>query len=307
MVFLVIAIAIFAVPLLAEATRVPVERRRKAGVPGELVTLSKGTTHILRDGPEDGPVAVLIHGLTTPTYLFAGVIPQLAKAGYRVIAYDLYGRGLSDRPLGKQDAKFFVDQLDDVLAHEQVDKPYLLLGYSMGGSIAAAKAAEDPDQIRQLVLVAPTGLSRANTPRLAEWPIVGDWVMWVLGGILLRARLHHPSFKTSSVTDLPAKERSETLTKGYLRGVLSSIRLTVQSDQSEAHRRIARAGLPVLAIWAENDRAVSLQSMARLADLNPEAWHHQIDGGDHGIIHNRPGEVGVEILRFLKVNQAAEG
>lgn len=298
--FLLVAIAVFGLPMLAEALRPRVEQRRKDGVSGELVALSRGTTHVLRDGPENGPPAILIHGLTTPTYLFAGVIPQLAKAGYRVVAYDLYGRGLSDRPLGKQDLRFFLDQLNEVLAHEQIDEPYLLLGYSMGGAIAAAKAAENPDEISSLVLVAPTGLARANTPKLAELPIVGDWVMWVLGGFLLRQRLNSPSFTASSVPDLPERERKETKTKGYLPSVLSSIRQTVQADLSHAHQKIAEAHIPVLAIWGEADRSVSLKSLARLAELNPAAWHHQIDGGDHGIIHNRPGEVGTEILRFLK-------
>ncbi len=300
MTLLIVAVCLFALPLVVEALRVPVTVRRKGKVPGELVALSRGVTHIIADGPEDGPVVVLVHGLTTPTYLFGGVIPQLVKAGYRVVTYDLYGRGLSDRPIGKQNAQFFVDQLNEVLAHAGVAGPYVLVGYSMGGAIAATKAAETPEVVSKLVLVASTGLSRANTPKLAEWPIIGDWVMWVLGGWLLRRRLASPSFTASVVPDLPDREARETRTKGYLPGVLSSIRQMVQTDLSPMHEKIADAGIPILAIWGAADKSVSLKSMARLAELNPAAWHHQIDDGDHGIIHNRPGEVGAEILRFLK-------
>lgn len=40
--------------------------------------------------------------------------------GYRILTYDLYGRGYSDRPSGKQNREFFLQQLDDLLAYEAV-------------------------------------------------------------------------------------------------------------------------------------------------------------------------------------------
>ena len=300
MTLLVILIALCAMPLLAEATRMSVAKKRQQGVPGELVDLPKGTTHIQRDGPEDGPVVVLVHGLTTPAYLFAGVVPMLGAAGYRVIRYDLWGRGFSDCPIGRQDGDYFLDQLNAVLDHEEVAGPFVLVGYSMGGAIAALTAAADPGEIAALALVAPTGLGPANVPKLTRWPILGDWVMWVLGGVLLRRRLKGDGFKASVVTDLPKLEARETRTRGYLPGVLSSMRQLVTRDMAPEHTRIAAAGAPVLAIWGEADRSVPLSSMARLAEVNGQAWHHQVDGADHGLIHNRPGEVGAEILRFLK-------
>lgn len=302
MMVLFVVIAVLALPLLAEMTRMSIRRKRAGGVPGELIALPKGVTHVRRDGPEDGPVVILVHGLTTPTYLFAGITPMLVRAGYRVISYDLWGRGFSDCPIGRQDGAYFLDQLNAVLDHEEVPGPFVLVGYSMGGAIAALKAAADPGEIKALALVAPCGLGPANVPKLTSWPIIGDWVMWIFGGVLLRRRLKGPGFVASVVTDLPKLEARETRTRKYLPAVLSSMRLLVRRDLTAEHKEIAKANVPVLAVWGGADASVPLSSMARLAEVNAQAWHHQIDGADHGLIHNRPGEVGAEILRFLKAH-----
>lgn len=302
MTVLIVVLAFLATPILAEWMRMSVARKRRAGVPGEMVALAKGLTHIQRDGPEDGPVVVLVHGLTTPSYLFAGVVPVLVAAGYRVIRYDLWGRGFSDCPPGRQDGTYFLDQLNDVLDHEEVPGPFVLVGYSMGGAISALKTAADPEEIKALALVAPTGLGPANVPALTGWPVIGDWVMWVFGGMLLRRRLKGPGFVASVVTDLPRLEARETRTRKYLPGVLSSMRQLVTRDMAPEHAKIAQLGVPVLAVWGGADASVPLSSIARLAEVNPEAWHLEVDGADHGLIHNRPGEVGAEILRFLKAH-----
>ena len=307
MIFALFLALLILVPVMAEGVRRPVAVRRQDGVPGDLVPLSGGMTHIRRDGPKDGPVAVLIHGLTTPSYVYAGVVPALVAAGYRVIRYDLFGRGFSDRPLTRNDPAFFLRQLDDVLAHEGVEGPVVLVGYSMGGAIAAAKTARDPDAVTALAMIAPTGFRPAIMPKVTGIPVVGDWAMWVFGGHFLRRRMAGAPAGASVIPDLPDREAIETRTRGYLPSVLSSIRHTIQRDMSGEHRAIARAGVPVLAIWAGLDQSVPLSSMARLAELNPDAWHHQIDDADHGLVHNRPGEVGAEILRFLKARSGGAG
>ena len=109
----------------------------RAAAPGRIARLSQGATHYTWTGPENGPVAVCVHGLTTPLQAWDGIAARLAEAGYRVLAYDLYGRGYSDRPGGTQDSAFFLRQLDDLLADQGIAGDITLLGYSMGGAIAA--------------------------------------------------------------------------------------------------------------------------------------------------------------------------
>jgi haloalkane dehalogenase len=59
--------------------------------------------HHLDEGPKDGPVALLMHGEPTWSYLYRKMIPPLAAAGVRCIAPDLVGFGKSDKPSEKSD------------------------------------------------------------------------------------------------------------------------------------------------------------------------------------------------------------
>lgn len=299
MTWLAALIAVLALPLVLEWTRTPVSRRRRGGGPGEMVALPGGLTHVVREGPQDGPPVILIHGITTPSYVWAGVAPLLAEAGYRVIRYDLFGRGLSDRPIGRQDVRFFLDQLDALMTHEGIRGSCALVGYSMGGAIAAAKAARKPEDVAALVLLAPVGLEPAAVPAVLRVPVLGDWVMWLAGGRLQVRRLRKLVKEPSVIPNYLEREAVEAATRGYARSVLSSLRRVVLRDYASEHRAIARARVPVLAVFGEKDEAVPISSMGRLAELNPDAWHHQIDGAGHSIPHTRPGEVAAEILRFL--------
>jgi len=90
-------------------------------------------THYRWHGPIDGPVIVAVHGLTTPATVWNGMIPFLTAQGYRVLSYDLYGRGFSDAPSGAQNIAFFTRQLGELLADQEITDAVTLMGYSMGG------------------------------------------------------------------------------------------------------------------------------------------------------------------------------
>ena len=54
--------------------------------------------HYLDEGPRDGPVMLLVHGMPTWSYLYRDFISPLTEAGYRCIAPDHLGFGKSDKP-----------------------------------------------------------------------------------------------------------------------------------------------------------------------------------------------------------------
>ncbi|MBL3562611.1 alpha/beta fold hydrolase, partial [Rhodovulum sulfidophilum] len=85
---------------LAEALRRPMAARARSEAPGEIAALPRGRTHLVWEGPAEGPVLVLLHGLTIGSHMLDRLAGGLAARGYRVLRYDLYGRGFSDRPRG---------------------------------------------------------------------------------------------------------------------------------------------------------------------------------------------------------------
>jgi len=173
------AALVAALPALREAARVSVAPLQ-ATPEDRMVRLGHGLTHVREDGPPAGPVVVLVHGLTTPSVVFDGLVPGLVARGFRVVRYDHYGRGLSDRPHIPQTAEIFRQHLAEVLDACGVVRPVVLAGYSMGGAIVTDFAVHHPERVSRLVLIAPAGLGVANAGvplrRLAGLPLIGSWV-----------------------------------------------------------------------------------------------------------------------------------
>ena len=105
-VLLVLALAAL-LPFADEWRRKPMNAAARTVARGDFADLSQGRTCYRWTGPLRGPVAVCVHGLTTPSQVWDSIAEGLAAQGFRVLTYDLYGRGFSDRPPGRQDAGFF--------------------------------------------------------------------------------------------------------------------------------------------------------------------------------------------------------
>lgn len=294
-------LAIVLLPFLAELLRRPMSAARQAKAPGEIAHLPTGATHYRLSGPEDGPVAICIHGLSTPSYIFAATERSLASLGYRVLSYDLYGRGYSARAKGAQTPRFFVDQLRALLHHLEIDGPLTVLGFSMGGQIAAAFSARE-DRVTKLVLVAPAGLTAtATTGQSAIWtaPVVGDWATRAFGGMALRRELVEHQSAAMVIPDLEDRQAAETRMRGFLPALLSSRRHMLSVDTKPDHKRIAEFDIPVLAIWGRDDPVIPKAAMGELARLNPYAIHAEIRGAGHNLLHTHPSEVAEALKKFL--------
>lgn len=296
-----------AAPFIAEALRRPMSAARQKNAPGNIAELPSGRTHYRWTGPKRGPIAVCIHGLSSPQYIFAGTARALAALGFRVLTYDLYGRGWSSRPQGKQDTDYFLRQLRDLLDYFGIDEPLTVVGYSMGGNLATAFVAEEGLGIRALVLMAPGGLEPVyQSPKDRIWtlPIIGDWLMPLFGGMALRRELAREDNAPTVIPNLTQRLSSETRKRGYLPSMLSSRRHVLSKTLKEDHRTITDYATPVLAIWGRQDGVIALSSMGKLAALNPNAQHVELAKGTHNFPQTHPGRV-AEILKDFLGNHRA--
>ncbi|WP_368073624.1 alpha/beta hydrolase [Tateyamaria omphalii] len=296
---LLIALGLAAVPFTIELTRKGMTDAERAKAPGQSALLSQGTTHFEWLGPERGPVAVCVHGLTTPSFVWYGMARGLALLGFRVLVYDLYGRGFSDRVRGAQTAEFFEQQLVDLLAHERVTEPVTLLGYSMGGAIAAHFTARYPAHVKQLILLAPAGMVELTGGKLAlarDVPVLGDWLFLATYPWILRRGISQEAGQPSSVDDIHELQHAETARRGFFPAVLSSLRGVLRNTCDQQHRAIGAAGVPVLAIWGEEDDVIPLSSKETLAHWNPMAQQSVIAGAGHGLTHTHTDAV-LDLIR----------
>jgi pimeloyl-ACP methyl ester carboxylesterase len=139
-----------------------------------------GNIHVFEFGPSDGEKVLFLHGLSTPCVSGSKTTVALASKGYRVMLFDLFGRGWSDAPDPEDvnyDERLFVSQITMVLASSEVgwtgnamvggNGGFHIIGYSFGGGLAVNFASWFPHLVRSLVLVAPTGLQRRSD---ISWP-----------------------------------------------------------------------------------------------------------------------------------------
>jgi pimeloyl-ACP methyl ester carboxylesterase len=129
-----------------------------SGVRNHQVIVGGHRMHYEVEGPADGPVVVLVHGLGGRAEDWRNLAPYIAKAGFRVYLPDLIGYGRSQKPRDfsysvHDEAAVVLDFLD-ALRLQQVD----LGGWSMGGAIVQHVAADHPERVRRLMLFDSAGL-----------------------------------------------------------------------------------------------------------------------------------------------------
>lgn len=132
--------------------------------------------HHLDEGPADGPVALLLHGQPTWSYLYRTVVPVLAGRGIRVIAPDNIGFGRSDKPARPTDYTFarHIEWLRSLVTGLDL-RDVTLVAQDWGGPIGLSVLAAEPERFAGVV-AANTILHTAD-PALAgrlEWAVHGE-------------------------------------------------------------------------------------------------------------------------------------
>jgi pimeloyl-ACP methyl ester carboxylesterase len=285
----IVLIALATLPFLFEMQRRKLEEATRANLQGPFATLSAGVTHFRWHGPPNGPVIVAIHGLTMPAIVWDGMIPLLTAQGFRVLSYDLFGRGLSDAPHGMQDTAFFVDQLDDLIASQDISSDVILMGYGMGGSIAVVYSATYPEGVSRVLLVAPAGMNMSMSvfDRICcAVPIFGDW----MHAAFAAGRMRRRAISSLRSSDIEKMETFQLSRRGYLPAVLASQKGILAQSQTAAHRTLGRNGIPVFAVWGQGDDIVPLSAMGVLTIWNRNVIHAEIKGAGHGLPYTHPQE-----------------
>jgi len=305
LVVIIVVLFVATLPMQREARKMPASAMRDTA-PGRFAKLGQGVTHYQWIGPARGPVLVAIHGLTTPSPVFYALAEIIGKLGYRVLVYDLYGRGFSDAPRGPQTSDFFITQLEELLAHLELKEDLVVMGYSMGGAIATAFTARHPGRVSRLVLLASAGV-RVREDRFTRFcrttPVLGDWVHAMFAEPIARRYLRPQLGKSFDVRGIIELQLSEFSGRGYQRSVLSSLRHMLRHGQEDDHRLIGREGVPVIGIWAEKDEVIPLSSLGTLTQWNRAVLQEVVSGADHRVPFTHASEVGrllAAVLREVK-------
>jgi haloalkane dehalogenase len=121
-------------------------------------------------GPADGPVALLLHGEPSWSFLYRHVMPPLADAGIRAVAVDLVGFGRSDKPTRTADHTFarHVEWVRALVLDVMGLRDVTLVGQDWGGLIGLRLVAENPERFARVV-AANTGLPTGDFDMPELW------------------------------------------------------------------------------------------------------------------------------------------
>ncbi|KAI2626337.1 alpha/beta-hydrolase [Xylaria nigripes] len=163
------------VPALPEDTLKDLPYPPHDALPGARdVETPYGSIRVYEWGPEDGERVLFVHGISTPALALGNLAHEMVSRGYRVMMFDLFGRGYSDAPNDlTYDARLYVTQLLLVLASSNIPwmtpPGFRLVGYSLGGGLCVSFTRYFPHLIRSLCLIAPSGLIRRHHTGWWSW------------------------------------------------------------------------------------------------------------------------------------------
>jgi pimeloyl-ACP methyl ester carboxylesterase len=148
------------------------EFRKNSGY--KEVNLSDGITAYKDIGDKSNEVIVLVHGATFGSLAYEEYVNVFLENGYRVITYDQYGRGYSDRIDNNVSIELMEKQLKELIEYCEVED-VILYGVSFGAAVVAKYASNNLKNINSIGYQVPL-INSANVPLLwiVKIPLYGD-------------------------------------------------------------------------------------------------------------------------------------
>lgn len=246
----------------------------------------------------DGPALVLLHTLRTQLDMFQKVVPELARH-FRVYALDYPGHGYSDIPRADYTADFFVSTVARFL--EQLDiKDAILVGESIGGSIALLLAARHNPRVQRVIAINPYDYDAGRGLRRGSFlanVILGLNDVPVLGATVMRLRqfpVQKKIFEGGVVRkqSFPPALLREMYQVGGRRGHYQAFMSLVHNwpGWEQARKEYRNIQLPVLLLYGDRDWSRTEERQANARDI-PGAQFRVVRDTGHFFSLDLPREI----------------
>lgn len=258
---------------------------------------------IVERGDPAAPPVLFVPGWGCPIYVYRRNLPAVADAGFRTIAVDLKGHGLSFKPLGSQQYSIeaLVDHIEEILDALELERP-VLVGHSMGGSLLYHFVSMHPERARALVLLSPVGMSgvplmwlyRSLTPSFLRPLLRRVRPRLVVKVALIRVYGKRGSFTEEDVDQYWAPTQ-------FPETSVALIDLLHSYDWSAARtRELPTLKLPALGMWGSRDHLQPRDELDLYKRLIPGIVLRKVEGAGHIIPEETPDEVNEAVIDFLR-------
>ena len=277
---------------------------------GDWVELSRGSIYfewfIPKESVEVKGTMVLVHGFSTPSFVWGGLIDNFTESGYKVLVYDHFGRGYSERPRIKYDKSLYLETLRELITSQKIEDAVHLVGYSMGGPIVGYYADTYPDETKSISLIAPAGFSK-SIPESQSWttmPIIGDWFWRVFSdrlygiGNMSETQFSDDPLSINEDKFLPLFQKQLSY-RGFNESLLSTIRNFNLFDIRTIYKSLSSRNIPTLALWGKKDGVVPFSGSKEFEQIFSEGKLITLEEGTHDITYRQPTLIGNRIIEFI--------
>jgi len=248
-----------------------------------------------------GKNVVLVHGITTYSFIWRKIIPYLEKE-FRVFALDLPGCGASSKQLDKKYSLVnHAHLLHSFVKHLDITKIHLV-GHDIGGGIGQIFAVNHPELLYDLTLI--------NTVAYDFWPvqpiiamrtpIIRQLAMATLDfgalRILVKRGLYNQTSLTQELMDFFWEPmRTQEGRKAFLHFAASLDNSNLTDISDDLHKLL----LPVMIIRGEKDPYLSGTISEKLAGNIPQSKLVLIPRGGHYVQEDEPRLLSQELIQFF--------
>ena len=200
----------------------------------------------------DGPAVLLVHGTGAEIGAWQKFSRALAAKGYRVLALDLPGSGLSGfAPDGDYSARAGVSVVRRFLGSLGISRASVV-GHSTGGQVAWLAALTEDPPVDRLVLVATTGYPHPSpvTWRLVQVPVLGEVMRGFTPRSVVRMNLEDAFHDDALATEALVDRYYHMIRREGARDALLS---RMRAVSFEGHERVRCIARPTLVVWGEED------------------------------------------------------
>jgi len=259
-----------------------------------------------RSGNRHGETLLLVHGITTYSFIWRKIIPFF-EADYDVIAIDLLGCGSSDMPLDVSYAiKDHADRLYSLMQALEVSR-FHFIGHDLGGGIAQIFAVRHEAMLLSLTMINMVAYDFWPVQPITAMraPIVRQLLMGALDmgmmKLLVKAGLYHKDKLTDELMDLfwqPLKRREGRKAFMHFARCLDNHNLMEITDQ------LTHLTVPTLIMRGDADPFLAATIAERLHEGIPGSQLLHIPTASHYLMEDEPEWVATYITSFIETHHA---
>ena len=262
----------------------------------------------------EGPLVMLLHGFPEFWYSWRYQIPALAEAGFRVVAPDMRGYNLSNKPQGVKNYRIELLGQDVVrLIRACGEERAAVVGHNWGAAVAWMVAMRYPEQVEKLaILNVPHPERFLNGLRTLRqlgksWYVFFFQIPWLPEVALragnfasLRATFANDPMWQGAFSSQDVERYVEAISQpGALSAAINYYRALFRQSPAGVRQQISKIEMPVLVIWGEQDRYLGAELAEPDQSWVSNARVERLPDASHWVQLDRPQEVNALLLEFL--------